>query len=190
MWNTYRATRERNTAQPWLLRFFDQIRFYPVSEGELLRMRAELPHGKLALQIEDDVFRFREYRAFLCDNASTIADFKRMQSSAFVAERERWAAAGQDVVTAASVESSERVLGGSDLPPGTIAITSPVAGNLWKMLVEPGDHVQSGTTVAIVEAMKTEITVNARVSGRVHELRAEPGASVTQGQTLVVLENQ
>jgi biotin carboxyl carrier protein len=54
--------------------------------------------------------------------------------------------------------------------------------------VEPGQHVLAGTTVAIVEAMKTEISVASRVSGRVRELRVEPGASVSPAQTLIVLE--
>jgi urea carboxylase len=63
-----------------------------------------------------------------------------------------------------------------------------VAGSLWKLLVEPGQHVEAGAAVAIVEAMKTEITVLARVAGRVRECRVEPGKPVTPGQTLIVLE--
>ncbi|HEX7476905.1 MAG TPA: urea carboxylase [Polyangiales bacterium] len=188
VWNTYRTTREFSAGKPWLLRFFDQIRFYPVSADELLLMRSEFPHGKLRLKIEEQTFRFREYREFLREHAESIGAFKHKQSEAFVQERERWAAAGQDVVTASAVESSERALGASELPAGTVAVTSPVAGSLWKLLVEPGQHVLAGTTVAIVEAMKTEISVASRVTGRVRELRVEPGASVSPAQTLIVLE--
>ena len=49
MWNTYRATKEFTPGHPWLLRFFDQIQFYPVSADELLDMRLEesLPEKKM-----------------------------------------------------------------------------------------------------------------------------------------------
>ncbi len=46
MWNRYRQTGEFRDGKQWLLRFFDQIRFYPVSADELLRMRAGFPYGR------------------------------------------------------------------------------------------------------------------------------------------------
>ena len=46
MWNTWRTTKEFAPGSPWLLRFFDQIRFYPVEADELLEMRDAFPHGK------------------------------------------------------------------------------------------------------------------------------------------------
>ena len=46
----------RGSTRPWLLRFFDQIRFYPVSAAELLEIREAFPHGGYPLRIED---RFR-----------------------------------------------------------------------------------------------------------------------------------
>jgi urea carboxylase len=186
VWNTYRSTREFTPGKPWLLRFFDQIRFYPVEADELLRMRAEFPQGKLSLRIEEQTFDFGAYRKFLGDNQSGIAEFKRTQGAAFLAERERWAALGQDVVAQEAVEPVREAP--AALPPGTRAVTSPVAGSVWKVLVEAGQLVPSGATVAIVEAMKTEISVIASVGGRVRELRAEPGMAVTPGQPLVVLE--
>jgi hypothetical protein len=45
MWNRWRQTAGVR-GKPWLLRFFDQIRFYPVSEDELLRIREAFPHGR------------------------------------------------------------------------------------------------------------------------------------------------
>jgi urea carboxylase len=187
VWNTYRQTREFEPGSPWLLRFFDQIRFYPVEADELLRMRADFLQGKVALQIEHETFRFGDYRRMLEQNAESIAAFKRTQSAAFLEERERWAAQGQDVVSAVSPEPERRALPRSDPAPGLRAITSPVAGNLWKVLVEPGQRVQSGTVIAIVEAMKTEIAVHASMNGSVQELCAEPGASVMPGDRLAVI---
>ena len=145
------------------------------------------PQGKLALQIERETFRFGVYRRMLARNAAEIAAFKRSQSAAFLEERERWAALGQDVVSAPAAEPERRAPLLADLAPGLRAVTSPVAGNLWKVLVEPGQHVQAGAVVAIVEAMKTEIAVHASVSGAVHELCAAPGSSVMPGDRLAVI---
>jgi len=187
VWNTWRSTPDFAPGKPWLLRFFDQLRFYPVEADELLRMREDFPQGKLALQIEHETFRFDRYQAFLTEHASSIAAFKSQQGAAFVAERERWRASGQDLVSTVEPVVDDDTLAAT-LPPGTTAISSPVAGSLWKLLVEPGQRVEPGMAVAIVEAMKTEITVQARVGGRVRECRVQPGKPVTPGQTLIVLE--
>ena len=39
VWNTYRQTAAFTGGKPWLLRFFDQVRFYPVTSEELARIR-------------------------------------------------------------------------------------------------------------------------------------------------------
>ncbi len=189
MWNTHRSTRDFVPGKPWLLRFFDQLRFYPVAADELLAMRADFLAGKHTLRIEEEAFNFRRYREFLAREEPGISAFKATQNAAFVAERERWAAAGQDLGTPVIAETSGPTLGGDVLRPGTSAVKSPVAGSLWKHLVEVGQHVTAGTPVLIVEAMKTEITVKATVSGRIHDQPAIPGSTVTPGQVLAVIEN-
>jgi urea carboxylase len=170
------------------LRFFDQLRFFPVEADELLEIRANFLVGKYALRIEEDKFSFSQYRAFLAEHATSIDAFRTLQRRAFVAERERWVAAGQDVVTPVAAEPEGSALSYERLPPGATAVSSPVAGSLWKVLVEVGQRVEVGMPVLIVEAMKTEIAVRAQVAGRVHQLRVAPGATVLPGQTLLVLE--
>src|SRR5262249_61969580 len=78
-----------------LLRFFDELRFYPVSADELLQMREGFPRGQYPLRIEPRQFRLREYHAFLQSIKAEAERFKKHQQAAFEAERERWAAAGQ-----------------------------------------------------------------------------------------------
>jgi urea carboxylase len=187
VWNTYKSTPEIEPGKPWLLRFFDQIRFYPVAADELLAMRADFLAGKHRLQIQHETFRFAPYRAFLDENAESIAAFRAMQSRAFVDERERWAAQGDDPSVALPADPKTGFEADA-LPPGATTVVSPVAGSLWKVLVEPGQAVAAGEQVAIVEAMKTEIVVRARSAGRVLERRTEAGATVTPGQVLLVLE--
>ncbi len=51
MWNTYRQTADFTDGKPWLLRFFDQIRFYPVPANELLKFRDDFLQGKVKLDV-------------------------------------------------------------------------------------------------------------------------------------------
>ena len=60
-------------------------------------------------------------------------------------------------------------------------------GTVWRMLVSDGETVDAGQVVAVVEAMKTEVTVSAPHAGRVRAVRCTEGALVRAGQTLVVL---
>ena len=100
MWNRWRhGTPGSDFEQPWLLRFFDQIRFEPVSEDALKTIRANFPHGGYALRTEEGSFSLKDYRRFLADNAGSIGAFKATQQAAFEAERERWVAAGQNDFT-------------------------------------------------------------------------------------------
>jgi urea carboxylase len=64
-----------------------------------------------------------------------------------------------------------------------------VAGNVWKVLVEPGQTVRAGQAIAIVESMKMEFEVLAPVAGLVAEVTAGPGRSVKSGDTILVLED-
>jgi len=61
---------------------------------------------------------------------------------------------------------------------------------LWRVLRAPGDTVQAGDTVAIVEAMKTEIAVAAAATGVVREVRVSPGTPVQAGQVLAIVEER
>ena len=90
MWNRHRTTREFEAGKPWLLRFFDEIRFYEVSEAELAELRADFVAGRAGLKIEESVFDLGAYNRFLRDEADSIAAFKTAQQTAFEAERDRW----------------------------------------------------------------------------------------------------
>src|SRR5437660_10422019 len=86
MWNTYRSTPEFEPGTPWLLRFFDQIRFLPVSAGELLELRDAFPRGRYSLKIEHTDFSLKKYHEFLRNTATEAAQFKARQQAAFAAE--------------------------------------------------------------------------------------------------------
>ncbi|GAB4005566.1 hypothetical protein GCM10029992_53840 [Glycomyces albus] len=95
VWNTHRQRGAFEAGKPWLLRFFDRIRWYPVSSEELGELRAESAAGRFTPEIVDGEFRYGDYRAFLDREADGIAAFKSRQSAAFAAERAAWEASGE-----------------------------------------------------------------------------------------------
>src|SRR5262249_32132305 len=101
MWNAWRSTDVFAPKTPWLLRFFDQIRFYPVSGEDLLEAREAFPYGKFPLRIEEKKFSLEPYDVFLAENHDSIVAFKTKQQSAFEAERQRWREHGLDTFHAA-----------------------------------------------------------------------------------------
>ncbi len=182
VWNSWRRT-AAFTERP-LLRAFDQIRFFPVSETALLEARAAFPHGAYPVRIEQGRFRLREYRAFLAAHADGIEAAGARQRAAFATERAEWAARGLDrFEEAASVGVPEDVL-----PRGCVAVESPMPGVMWKLLVAEGDRVRAGDPLAIVESMKTEMQVVSSAAGRVRELPCRTGREVRGGQRIAVLE--
>jgi len=186
MWNTYRVTDAFTEDQPWLLRFFDRIRFYPVSGEELLDFRDGFLEVNRQIEIVPGRFRLKDYLAFVDENAASIAAFKARQQAAFDAERARWQETNQDGSGAASEDAGDL---DSDvaLAPGATAVESPVPGSVWKILVEPGRKVTEGETLIIVESMKMEIAVCAPSSGLVCEVRCAEGRFVQLGQALVIM---
>ena len=185
MWNRYREVAAFD-GKPWLLRFFDQIRFYPVSADELLRIRRDFPLGRFDLNIEHSQLNLADYQAFLTKEAESIAAFRDQQKGAFNAERERWIASGQ-----AHFDSEERgpeVTDDAPLASGLQSVDSHIAGNLWQVQVETGSRVAAGDVLVILESMKMEIPLLAPVAGVVREIRVQPGSAVRAGQRVVVLE--
>jgi len=188
MWNRYRQSADFRDGKQWLLRFFDQIRFYPVSTAELAQMREDFIQGKFILRIEDSVLKLRDYNRFLADNSEAIGDFKRRQQAAFEAERERWEQAGQAQCAADlpdEVSSSDAPF---EVPHGCIAVASPVSGSVWAVPVEAGDRVEIGTDLVVVEAMKMEIAIESDEAGVVREVLCAQGSPVKAGQALVIVE--
>jgi len=185
MWNTHRTTREFETGSPWLLRCFDQIRFFPVSASELLEMRDAFPHGKYRLDIEAGEFNVRAYRAFLREIDGEAAAFKRTQQAAFLAERERWAAAGQPEFVDAPDDVPAPVQ--SDVPDGCEAVRSPMTASVWQVAIEPGQRVEAGQKLVVLEAMKMEVAIVAPSEGVVERVHCARGGIVTAGQNLATL---
>jgi urea carboxylase len=190
VYNRFRSTTRFEPDKPWLLRFFDQIRFHPVSAQELLEQREAFPYGKVDVRIDEGTFKLRDYERFLSENQTSISGFKAQQQAAFEAERQRWIDSGQ-----LSFSAETRGPGGAagdvtQLPEGAEAVESHVPGSVWKLEVRAGQRVKRGQTLLVVESMKMEIVVEAPNDGLVVELLVGEGQAVAPGQRVVVLKSE
>lgn len=69
------------------------------------------------------------------------------------------------------------------------AITAPLAGNVFKVLVKAGQQVSAGDVLIVVEAMKMETDIKAEHDGKVVSVEASEGDSIAAGDTLLTVES-
>jgi urea carboxylase len=194
VWNTYRHSGVGQTGafvdgKPWLLRFFDQIRFFPVSAEELTEWRRDFPQGRRSIRVEESEFRLSDYRAFLADNAASITAFEKARTAAFDAERGAWEASGEfdRVSDLLSADSGEGEAAAVVVPEGAELIEAPFGGSVWKLLVASGDQVAAGDVIAVIEAMKMECPFEAPASGTVAAVYIAEGQSLQPGAPMLAL---
>ena len=189
VWNTYRKTAAFADGQPWLLRFFDQIRFFPVSHEELVEWRRDFPLGRREIRIDQEVFRLSDHRAFLAANREAIDSFQARREAAFDRERAAWERDGEFARIEALSEEPAVGLDAAAIvaPPGSELVEAPLGGSLWKMLVKPGDRVEKGAVVAVIEAMKAECSVNSPSAGVVTGVYVQENQAVAPGAALIAL---
>lgn len=189
VWNTHKSTKTFPQGTPWALKFFDQIRFYPVSGEELLDLRKQIVHGRFDLRTEEGSFNLLQYQEFLASIAPEAEAFKAVQRKAFQEERERWRVAGLLEVSAAP-EIADSAGDDVQIGEGCEAVNSPMTASVFQVAVEVGQSVHAGAKLVVLDAMKTEIVIAAPAAGVVEQIRCAPGKLVHAGQTLVVLRAQ
>lgn len=180
IWNKFLKNKQFAFGSPWLLRFFDQVRFYPVSEAELTVLREDFREGKASVRIEEERFALADYEQFLVDNADSIQKFRDKQKVAYDQEVALWQA---DNVGAQEEETKQVA---ADLDDDSIQrVCADISGNVWKVLVEAGQQVEVGQPLVILEAMKMEFPIHASVSGIVRDLHCRPSKAVVAGEALL-----
>lgn len=65
-------------------------------------------------------------------------------------------------------------------------VETQIPGNVWKVLVKPGDQVKAGDTLFILEVMKTEVPHEAEVDGTVKAVHITEGQEGVDAGTLAV----
>ncbi|WP_033790800.1 urea carboxylase [Pantoea septica] len=183
IWNKFLKNDQFAADEPWLLQFFDQVRFYPVSEEELARLRDDFREGRARVRIEETLFDFAAHRQFLAENAESISAFRQRQSDAFDREVTRWTQEEQNAPL-----TREETLAVAEADDEALAVCADMNGNIWKVLVQPGDAVASGQTLIVVEAMKMELQIIAPQAGTVKRIACQAGRPVSPGDALLWLE--
>lgn len=67
------------------------------------------------------------------------------------------------------------------------AVPAPLAGNIWKVMVKPGDRVAEGDLIVILEAMKMETEIRTPVGGTVTAVGVREGDSIAVGDMLITV---
>ena len=67
-------------------------------------------------------------------------------------------------------------------------VEAPLGGSVWKMLVKPGDRVEKGDVIAVIEAMKTECDVPSPQAGVVRAVYAAERQAVAAGAPMIAVE--
>lgn len=185
MWNMLRETKCFTKGKPWLLNFFDQLKFYPCSADEILQHREDFLRGDFEVEIEETTFSLGEYKKYLESIAESSAKFKAHQEASFEAERKRWHEQGLDHFVS---ESEVEHMVDDVVPEGSEAQRATIPGSLWKVLVNVGDKVQRGEEIAILESMKMEFPIVADADGIVEKICFETGEQVDAGQMVVCIK--
>jgi urea carboxylase len=210
VWNRFRRA-GLFAEQPWALRFFDRIEWYPVSAEELLDLRAETEAGRGPVDVADGWFDYGSHTRFLAANAASIRAFRARQSAAFATEKERWRASGElDRAQFGRAEFGRTEFGRAEfgraefgragrepdaeppgeavrVPAGSTAVTAPFIASVWQVDARPGMRVTTGDKLASLEAMKMETIIAAPHDGTVAEVYTAVGTQVAAGQVLLAL---
>ncbi|HVH68705.1 MAG TPA: biotin/lipoyl-containing protein [Gemmatimonadales bacterium] len=104
----------------------------------------------------------------------------------------RWAlgAVGERVEVAAVDERAQHVeasAGPSGVPMGGGTVVAPMPGLVVRVEVVPGQRVEAGTGLVVVEAMKMENELRAARAGVVEAVHVTPGQPVEKGAVLVTM---
>ncbi|MDE0475854.1 MAG: carboxyltransferase domain-containing protein [Gammaproteobacteria bacterium] len=184
VWNRHRIGAAFD--EHWLLRPFDQIRFYEVDADTLLEMREAFPRGELELDIRSTRFDYSDYVRFLDANKDEIDAFTAKRKQAFDAELAGWRERGQLTfeTTLADGAAEEKE---AQVAPGATVVASPMAGSIWSVRADSSRPVARDEVLVVVEAMKSEFEIRAPVAGKV-ALSVSRGQLVAPGQRLAVIE--
>jgi urea carboxylase len=175
--------------KPWLFNHLDLVSFYEVTEQEYDKMERDFEAGQYTFDISETAIDMDQYIAKF-DSAEKDPEYQ--------AWRERQSKAADELAEleqrlfdewTISKQSSGGADEDGDIDSDEIAvIESPVNANVWKVLVKPGDILEAGQTVAVLEAMKMEINLvvgEDQVGTEVVKVAQPPGSVVSPGTVVI-----
>jgi len=69
-----------------------------------------------------------------------------------------------------------------------IEVKSEITGTVWQVKASPGDKLEAGDTLVVIESMKMEIPVITEDPGTVKEILVKEKDAVAEGQVVAILE--
>jgi acetyl-CoA carboxylase biotin carboxyl carrier protein len=69
-----------------------------------------------------------------------------------------------------------------------IEVKSEITGTVWQITKQPGDKVEAGDTLIVIESMKMEIPVITEDGGTVKEILVKQKEPVAEGQVVAVID--
>ena len=194
MWDPFGSKPGFTKERPWLFEPFDTVKFYEVGVEEYDALAADFAAGRHKWEVVESTFDVRKaYEQFQDElRSKETIEYKERQRQGLAAEDERerelsaeWKA---EVAAAEAVDAPDGAALHDD--PNIIAITSPMAANVWKIEVSPGDVLKAGQTISILEAMKMEVNVPAPEEAEgftVKTIVKKPNSMVTAGDVIMVV---
>lgn len=194
IWNAFTRTGPFEAGKPWLLRNFDQVQFYEVSEDELEQLRTDFANGRLDIDISDVPFNMGEYNKMLASVSDEVAVFKAKQQEAAAEQNKLAAESVARIDDAAAMDIGSSGMGAGAVEDPYIgsegeAIRAAVTGTVWELKAKVGQLVEAGDTIIVLEAMKMEYAVIAAVSGKIADICVEQGDMVQQGSSLCLISS-
>ncbi|KAI0179694.1 AHS2-domain-containing protein [Hypoxylon sp. FL1284] len=192
VWDIYALRPGFRKDKPWLCESFDMIEFYEVGLDEYAEIERQVEAGTYEIKIEETTFDIhaelaREHEASSLPNA---VQFRAHQKAAEEQMRVREAELLAEWQRGQERSRPARTVLEYDTKPG-VKVSSPQVGKVWKVHVKPGDVIEKGKTLVVLEAMKMEIPVlagDAHIGLAVQEVLVDEGTLVSPGTLLVLLD--
>ena len=179
--------------RPWLFEDFDQLTFHEVSEEDYEAQLAVFESGRYEYKWEACEFDMEAHNRLLEETKDEVKAIRKRQAKAqkemgeveadLMAKWTEEKAAGK-----VPMDKVEALLN----DPAIGKVEAPLNANVWKIVASEGDVVGKETVVAILEAMKLEITVRAEdmEGGKIEKLLVRPGDVVKAGEPMVLVRKE
>jgi biotin carboxyl carrier protein len=166
------------------------VKYHVLVDGEHLEVELELEGGGFRVRLDDQVLHVdvgviedgSAYSLLLDDRSVDVAVEENGDDLELLIAGTRYSTAvlGQREWIARSIKG--------DSGDGDKIVAASMTGIVRDVLVKPGDAVERGQTLFILEAMKMENEVKAEVAGTVVRVAVESGATISQGDVVVEIE--
>lgn len=185
IWDKLCINEYSEEGEPWMLKPFDIVRFYPVSEADLDADVLKVEQGHFKLRTEDFKFNFGEYNQFLAENKASIDKHNKQLAEQMSTFATMIAASDKEAVTSSTVAPDL-----SEYSENAIFVYAEITGRFWKSVTTEGAMVSPGDPLVVLEAMKTEMAVMTpdHAKGKVVKVVHKNGDLVEAGDLVVVIE--